>query len=258
MRHGDFSQLAEKYINRPGYSQLVLDILYDYVRKGRDHITIVEVGAGTGKLTSQLTAMGLSCIAVEPNDKMRREGEKATRSQPVKWLKGLAESTGLADNLCEWAIMASSFHWTNPSKSLPELHRIIKDDGYFTVMWNPRDLERSKFHQELENRIYEIAPNIKRKSSGGKRHLNNIETVLTDSGHFTSPLHIEAPHNEIMSRQRYLGAWDSVNDIQVQAGKDGWEKIRQMLEQSTRGLERIDVPYRTRSWTVSKAVSKII
>ncbi len=252
MKHGDFSKLASQYHNRPSYSSTVLKILLNHICLGNHDVSIVEIGAGTGKLTRQLLDMGFSCVAVEPNDMMREKGENFTEGLPVKWLNGCGEKTGIEANTFHWCIMASSFHWTDPYKSLPEFSRILKLGGYFTAMWNPRDIEKSQFHQDIENKIYKIAPHIKRKSSGSKQHLMDIERLLVNIGHFKDPFFVEAPHDEVMTKERYLGAWDSVNDIRVQAGEKNWQKIRNMIIESIKDKQNIVVPYRTRSWTVKK------
>ena len=83
MKKGDFSQLAQQYVNRPGYSETVIDMLINHVRKNKNEIIVCEVGAGTGKLTEQLQARSLKGVAVEPNEAMRCEGQKSTAGWPV-------------------------------------------------------------------------------------------------------------------------------------------------------------------------------
>lgn len=88
MKHGDFTDLAKYYVNRPGYSHTVLNVLQTYAKDiaGYQEITVADIGAGTGKLTENLIELGLHGYAVEPNDAMRNEGvaycESAQRSTP--------------------------------------------------------------------------------------------------------------------------------------------------------------------------------
>lgn len=88
--------------------------------KATKDLKVVEVGAGTGKLTRMLWDFGMQVLAVEPNDNMREEGIKYTKETNIKWQKGSGEATGVESNFADWVIMASSFHWTDPKKSLPE------------------------------------------------------------------------------------------------------------------------------------------
>ena len=75
MKHGDFTALAKEYVNRPGYSQGVLRMIGRMAGMDRRDFRVADVGAGTGKLTEELAALGLFGCAVEPNDAMRAEGE---------------------------------------------------------------------------------------------------------------------------------------------------------------------------------------
>lgn len=132
MKHGDFTELAKHYHNRPAFSEFLLKKLVACVNDGNrdiDSLRVVEVGAGTGKLTKMLDALGLQVVAVEPNDNMRNEGMAYTKNSKVHWRKGCGEYTGVESNSADWVIMANSFHWTDPSKSLPEFRRILDSSG---------------------------------------------------------------------------------------------------------------------------------
>lgn len=91
------------------------------------------MGAGTGKLTKMLGEMFECQIdAIEPNDNMREEGRKFTQNlSNISWHQGSGEETRMKDNQADWVIMASSFHWTDPKKSLPEFNRILTGGGVF-------------------------------------------------------------------------------------------------------------------------------
>jgi ubiquinone/menaquinone biosynthesis C-methylase UbiE len=252
MKHGDFSELAKAYINRPGYSKEVLKAIFKYGDMNNDSI-VYDVGAGTGKLTLELLELGFNVKnAVEPNKQMREEGISFTSNYPTKWLEGSGESISLEDNSANWILMGSSFHWTDHTKSLPEFSRLLKSGGFFTAIWNPRDIEKSDFHQNIENIIHSIVPNIKRVSSGSSKNMEGLERKLLETGHFDNLIFIEAPHKIIMTKERYMGAWESVNDIRVQAGEEKWQTILSTIRNEIKELENIEVPYKTRSWTVRK------
>lgn len=168
MKHGDFTELAKFYVDRPGYSLTLLNYVKSYIESELDReITVADVGAGTGKLTENLEEIGLTGYAVEPNDAMRQEGIKLFSGKDTfKWRAGSAEQTNLPDHCVDWVLMGSSFHWTNAPEALAEFRRILKPDGFFTAIWNPRDIQRSELHVEIENMIYKEVPNMKRVSSG--------------------------------------------------------------------------------------------
>ncbi len=254
MKQGDFTKLAKQYINRPAYSEILLNNILktmDYDKK-KSNFQIVEVGAGTGKLTKMLLEMGLNVIAVEPNDAMREEGILYTKEfDNIKWVKGSGEVTNVDSNVADWVIMASSFHWTDPEKSLPEFSRLLKDDGYFTAIWNPRNIKISEFHTKIEDNIKNIVPELQRVSSGSQS-TKQWEYVLVSTGDFKDCIFMETDHMEVMSKDRYMGAWHSVNDIQAQAGVQRWNEIISMIEDEIKDLETIEVPYKIRAWTVKK------
>lgn len=132
MKQGDFTQVAKHYHNRPAYSPMLLEKLIACIndeQKNLKDLQIVEVGAGTGKLTKMLSEFGMQVLAVEPNDEMREEGIAYTKDTNIKWQKGSGEETGVQSGIADWVIMASSFHWTDPKKSLPEFARILKNSA---------------------------------------------------------------------------------------------------------------------------------
>jgi ubiquinone/menaquinone biosynthesis C-methylase UbiE len=251
MIHGDFTLLAKQYINRPGYSETVLRALMSHTGASKKPFTVADVGAGTGKLTEILAELGMGGVAVEPNDAMRGEGLRLEAcSQQFEWRKGYAEETGLAGNSVNWVFMASSFHWTDQPRALAEFHRILKAGGHFTALWNPRHIEGNALHQEIEAIIRHYVPDLKRVSSGSQSHMNGLEEALQSTGHFGNLLFMEAPHDVDMSKERYLNAWRSVNDVQVQAGPELFERILDEIDRFLGDVESISVPYKTRAWTV--------
>lgn len=253
MKHGDFTALAKNYINRTGYSKDVVDMLAKYTGVAGTNEPVADVGAGTGKLTENLAEYGISSlVAVEPNDAMRREGIRYTERFGVQWSKGTGEETGLEDASYQWLLMASSFHWVDPVKGLAEFSRVLKPGGFFTALWNPRDLVDSEIHKKIEARIYEIAPEINRVSSGSSKYTTDIRETLVSTGHFKNVVFTEGYHEVEMSQERYMNAWRSVNDIQVQAGPERWEQILDAIAQEIESMSVIVVPYKTRAWTVQK------
>lgn len=262
LKHGDFTELAKNYVNRPGYSLLALDVISTFIKRshGKNKLIVADVGAGTGKLTENLCQLGFSGYAVEPNDAMRIEGMKYIEGKPFQWFAGSAERTTLPDACVEWVTMGSSFHWTDAPAALEEFARILKPGGFFTAIWNPRDIERSEFHKAIEEKIHTIVPGMQRVSSGasqnsggiGGSNAQSIEERLLKTPFFGDLIFSEAPHTEIMSKERYMGAWRSVNDIRVQAGEEKFRQILDMIEKEIEPLDVIEVPYKSRAWTVRR------
>ena len=251
MKHGDFTALAKDYINRPGYSKDVIRMIGRAVGMDRRDFRVADVGAGTGKLTQELSRLGMNGCAVEPNDAMRAEGIKAfEHDNSFVWSKGTAEHTGLPESAFDWVLMGSSFHWANTEEALEEFHRILKPGGYFTAIWNTRELEGHPLHEQIEQIIYDALPNMKRVSSANKKHVGNVEAQLLSTKQFGNVVFTEAPHQIRMTKERYMGIWRSVNDIQVQAGEELFQEILHRIEEIIAPLDEIVVYYRSRGWTV--------
>lgn len=249
MRQGDFSRLAKNYIHRTGYSLSVLTALYRYALLDPGKTITADVGAGTGKLTENLIELGFKGFAIEPNDAMRKEGLKNCKNHPFVWSKGSGEQTGLPDKCADWVLMGSSFHWTDSQKALAEFHRILRPGGFFVALWNPRDIEQSSFHMEIENWIHQQI-DMKRVSSGSSRYTKELDQILVKGGYFKNLIFVEAPHSVEMSKERYIGAWKSVNDIQAQAGKKKFQEIIAYIEAKINDKTCIVMPYKTRAWMV--------
>lgn len=250
MQLGDFTKLAHEYVNRPGYCPKVLRMLALYIQTGPGEIRFADIGAGTGKLTEGLLALGLRGDSVEPNDAMREQGIVAVdNSDRALWRKGSAEETGLKSDSVVWVLMGSSFHWTDPARSLPEFSRVLKPGGYFTALWNPRDLERSDLQKEIDKMFSDELPEMKRVSSGAAKYTGDLVDVIPSTGHFERPVFVESTHMEVMSVERYLGAWRSVNDIQAQLGLERFNRVLERVQKRLHGLDVVPVPYKTRAWT---------
>ena len=93
---------------------------------------------------------------------------------------------------------------------------------------------------------------MKRVSSGNVINKEELTNKLLKSGYFEDVIYIEGRHMIKMQPDRYLGAWESVNDIQVQLGKEKFIEFINFIEKKISGLRYIEATYLTRSWTAKK------
>jgi SAM-dependent methyltransferase len=107
---------------------------------------VLDIGAGTGKLTRGLVALGFEMIAVEPGAPMLRQLEKAVPEAEA--VQGAAESIPLPDAGVEAAFAGQAYHWFDRERALPELHRVIGQGGGLALLWNWWD-ERDPLQSEL-------------------------------------------------------------------------------------------------------------
>ncbi|MFE2678914.1 class I SAM-dependent methyltransferase [Streptomyces hygroscopicus] len=100
--------------------------------------TVVDLGAGTGKLTRALRAPGREVVAVEPSAGMR---ERFSHVLPeVRVLEGTGESLPLPDSSADALVCAQAWHWVNPERAVPEAARVLRSGGRLGLVWNSRDL----------------------------------------------------------------------------------------------------------------------
>jgi SAM-dependent methyltransferase len=130
-----FARAAEIYERaRPSYPAEAVEWLAERCGIGPGR-KVVDVGAGTGKLTRLLPATGARVIAVEPIAEMR------ALIEGVEVLDGTAEALPLAGGSVEAIVVAQAFHWFDHASALAEFHRVLVEDGMLGLIWNSRDLD---------------------------------------------------------------------------------------------------------------------
>ena len=98
---------------------------------------VVDLGAGTGKLTRALVALGHRVTAVEPLTEMREQLQEAVPG--VVAVSGNAESMPLDDASADVVSCAQAFHWFDHAVALPEIARVLRPGGRLALVWNSRD-----------------------------------------------------------------------------------------------------------------------
>lgn len=134
-----FTAAAEVYERaRPGYPDGAVAWVAGRlgIRPGRD---VLDLAAGTGKLTRQLVPFGARVVAVEPIDAMRDELERAVPG--VEALAGVAEAIPLPDWSVDAVTCAQAFHWFRPDEAVREIRRVLRPGGGLALLWNGRDLD---------------------------------------------------------------------------------------------------------------------
>jgi SAM-dependent methyltransferase len=107
---------------------------------------VVDVGAGTGKLTRGLGAAGFDVVAVEPGAAMLDELRIAVPKAEAH--EAPAEQIPLPDASCDAVFAAQCFHWFDRERALAEFHRVLKSGGGLALVWNWWD-ERDPLQAEL-------------------------------------------------------------------------------------------------------------
>src|SRR6185503_20024757 len=98
-----------------------------------------------------------SIAAVEPNADMRAVGRWAGEGLSITWREGQGEATNLPMESVDFVTMASSFHWVDFNLGVAEFHRVLRLEGCFAALWNPRVLEADLLQMEIEMKARSLA-----------------------------------------------------------------------------------------------------
>lgn len=154
---------AEAYErSRPDYPAEAVDRLVQELEVGRG-TRVMDVGAGTGKLTRQLIPTGATLIAVEPVEAMRRQIATVCLGVPV--VAGVAEALPFADGSVDAVVVAQAFHWFHGDRALAEIHRVLKRSGRMGLVWNARDTSTA-WVADLQEIIDTAEAGVPREATG--------------------------------------------------------------------------------------------
>jgi ubiquinone/menaquinone biosynthesis C-methylase UbiE len=132
-RASSFGAVADAYERaRPEYPEAAVRWL-----AGDKPADVVDLGAGTGKLTRGLIALGHRVTAVEPLAEML---ERLRRVVPAaQAVTGSAEQIPLRDASADVVVCAQAFHWFDHQAALQEMARVLRPGGRLALVWNTRD-----------------------------------------------------------------------------------------------------------------------
>ncbi len=132
-RASSFAQVAGEYDRgRPGYPREAIEWLL-----GRAPLDVLDLGAGTGKLTDALLDAGHRVIAVEPLQEMREI--LTSRLPAVRALDGAAEELPLPDASVDAVTVGAAFHWFEERAALAEIARVLRPPGVLGLLGNAFD-----------------------------------------------------------------------------------------------------------------------
>jgi SAM-dependent methyltransferase len=142
-----FDRNAAEYERaRPSYPPAAVEHLRITLGLGPG-VRVLDLGAGTGKLTRLLVPLGCDVVAVEPGPAMR--AELAAAVPGVELHDGTAEAIPLPDASVDAITVAQAFHWFDPARAVPEMARVLRPGGGLALVWNERD-DRVPWVAELQ------------------------------------------------------------------------------------------------------------
>jgi ubiquinone/menaquinone biosynthesis C-methylase UbiE len=124
---------------RPDYSPEAVARLVEELAIGPGS-RVLDLAAGTGKLTRQLAPTGATLIAVEPVAEMR--AKLAEILPGVEAIEGSAERIPLPDRSVDAVVVGQAFHWFDGVRALSEIHRVLRPSGALGLIWQARNPSR--------------------------------------------------------------------------------------------------------------------
>jgi ubiquinone/menaquinone biosynthesis C-methylase UbiE len=226
-----FGRVADVYDRtRPGYPAAAVE----WVVGGRPPRRVLDLGAGTGKLTATLVAAGHDVVAVEPLPQMLAILRTAVPQADAR--TGRAEAIPLPDADVDVVVAAQAFHWFDHETAVPEVARVLRPGGQLGLAWNLRDeatpwvAELSRVIGSVDASLAEVTPSLQ----AARSRFEAFETA-----HFA--------HVQRLDREELLGLVRSRSYVAVRPVREQDEICARVAELFERFAESgaLTMPYVT-------------
>ena len=224
-----FGRVAGVYERtRPGYPDEAVRWMAGHATGGPG--TVLELGAGTGKLTSALLGQGHQVVATDPSRPMLTRLRKQLKG--VRVVQAVAEHVPVASSSVDVVVCAQAFHWFDADRALPEIARVLRPGGTLALVWNLRD-ETVPWVRKLGRLI-------------GSEQPEDPTELLEDSGLFDGIEHETFRHWQEVHRDSLVGLVESrsaVADLPDDEREAVLTKVGELYDDYGRGHDGMLLPY---------------
>jgi SAM-dependent methyltransferase len=244
---------------RPGYPVELFDAIAERLPLPRQPL-VVDLGAGTGRASLAMAAIGWRVTAVEPGKPMldMLRARAADQGILISTLQASAEETGLDAASVDLVTAAQSFHWFDKPRALAEMARILKPAGGLALFWNARDTSRSPFLADYEALLKRSLP---KTDSGRYEWEGPDETRRAIEAHnaaFDAPELTQLQHEVVMTNEEFTGMAFTASYVRVGLSPEQQDRFRLDLAAllGRHGLNDgrpFPVPYRLDLWTARRS-----
>ncbi|MEV8569178.1 class I SAM-dependent methyltransferase [Streptomyces sp. NPDC051322] len=149
------SAAAQYAATRPGYPPTLFDAVEVMADRAFEGAHVIDVGAGTGFATGLMRDRGADVLAVEPGPAMA--AQLRTAHPDIRLVQGDGDALPVASGCADFVTYAQAWHWTEPTRSIPEALRVLKPRGVLALWWNALD-PAAAWAAEQETRLRERLP----------------------------------------------------------------------------------------------------
>ena len=218
---------------RPGYPDEAVTVLRDEAGIGVG-THVLDLAAGTGKLTRRLVELGASVTAVEPVAAMRVQLE--TVLPGVEVVDGTAEEIPVDDASVDVVAVAQAFHWFDAPVALREIARVLRPGGRLVLLWNERD-ETTPWVSEMSRLIRWHERTVSRY-----QHVSWPDIVAT-SGRFSQLVERTVPWDQPMTRDLLADRVRSISYIAAMPISQREKLVAEVVHLTRRLAEPFPLPY---------------
>ncbi len=210
---------------------------------------VVELGAGTGKLTRAVAALGVRVLAVEPDPRMLA----VLRERGLEGVEGAAEAVPVGDGEADAILAGSALHWFDLDATLPELHRVLRPGGRLAFGWNHRD-ESHPTIAAMSEAIYASRPS--RRTSGWRRR--DWRAAVLDGGFFRDVERAEFPHVHELPREAlgdHLRSYSGLASLEEMERAHVFERVAEIIDAdpSLRDGDQLRLPFVVDAYRATRA-----
>jgi SAM-dependent methyltransferase len=208
---------------------------------------VVELGAGTGKLTRALASVAPRVLAVEPDPRMLA----VLRERGLDGVEGSAEAIPVGDGEADAVVAGSCIHWFELGRALPEIHRVLRPGGRFAFGWNHRDA-RDPGIGRMQQLIYDA-----REEGTGWRS-RDWPAEVTAAGLFRDVEHELFAHVHELPREAledHLLSYATLASLPEDELRSVLSAVAQLVdsERSLRRGDRLTLPFVVDAYRVTRA-----
>jgi SAM-dependent methyltransferase len=225
---------------RPSYPADAVAWLVEHLRIGPGS-RVVDLAAGTGKLTTLLAPFGAELLAVEPVAGMRHILRVALPDVPA--LAATAEELPFGGASLDAVTAAQAFHWFDAERALPEIRRVLRPGGRLGLLWNARDRG-----VDWVDRIWGVMDRVE-KHAPWRDHEQWSEGDLPFDRWFGTMHRAEFRQEQPLTPEDVVGRFKGVSHVAVLPPAEQaavLDEVRGILatHPDTAGRDELRIPYR--------------